>query len=291
MKLKDSKNIFCSVSAGYSSVMMASMIKELYPDHNIVYAMANTSKERSESLDFMNDANDYFGFNLQWIESVISQKKGVGSSYRLVDYKDLKRNGEIFEDGIKKYGIPCRINKWCNRDLKVVPMKKFCDDVFGFKNYSIAVGIRYDEIDRVKKDYDTNNIFYPLVDNKITTKDRNLFWNDKPIKIKIPAYKGNCDMCFEKSNRKLMTTILEEPEIVSWWDEMEKKYSKLPIDGKNSYNAFAENGGMNFYRQNKTIQELVEMAKNPFSKATDEYIYESDLFDSEDECGRSCSAF
>jgi len=291
MKLKDSKNIFCSVSAGYSSVMMASMIKELYPDHNIVYAMANTSKERSESLDFMNDANDYFGFNLQWIESVISHKKGVGSSYRLVDYKDLKRNGEIFEDGIKKYGIPCRINKWCNRDLKVVPMKKFCDDVFGFKNYSIAVGIRYDEIDRVKKDYDTNNIFYPLVDNKITTKDRNLFWNDKPIKIKIPAYKGNCDMCFEKSNRKLMTTILEEPEIVSWWDEMEKKYSKLPIDGKNSYNAFAENGGMNFYRQNKTIQELVEMAKNPFSKATDEYIYESDLFDSEDECGRSCSAF
>lgn len=291
MKLKDSKNIFCSVSAGYSSVMMASMIKELYPDHNIVYAMANTSKERSESLDFMNDANDYFGFNLQWVESVISQKKGVGSSYRLVDYKDLKRNGEIFEDGIKKYGIPCRINKWCNRDLKVVPMRKFCDDVFGVKNYSIAVGIRYDEIDRVKKDYDTNNIFYPLVDNKITTKDRNLFWNDKPIKIKIPAYKGNCDMCFEKSNRKLMTTILEEPEIVSWWDEMEKKYSKLPIDGKNSYNAFAENGGMNFYRQNKTIQELVEMAKNPFSKATDEYIYESDLFDSEDECGRSCSAF
>ena len=292
MKLKDNNNIFCSVSAGYSSIIMAAKLKEWYPNHNIIYGMANTSKEDEESLIFMDKCDKYFGFGMNWIEAIINQEKGKGTDYKITDFENLKRNGEIFEDGIKKYGIPSKINKWCNRELKLVPLKKFCDNIFGAKNYSIAVGMRADEMDRVSKDYKTNNVFYPLLDNGITTKERNKFWNDKPIQIKIPAYRGNCDMCFEKSNRKLMTIINEEPNKVIWWDKMIKKYSKITIDGKDSYNHFAENeGGMNFYRQNKTIEELIEMAKQPFSRATDEYVYENDLFDLEGECGAGCKVF
>lgn len=291
LKLKDNNNIFCSVSAGYSSIIMATKLKEWYPNHNIIYGMANTSKEDEESLIFMDKCDKYFGFNMTWIEAIINQERGKGTDYKITDFESLKRNGEIFEDGIKKYGIPSKINKWCNRELKLVPLKKFCDNIFGAKNYSIAVGIRADEMDRVSKDYKKNNVFYPLLDNGITTKERNKFWNDKPIQIKIPTYRGNCDMCFEKSNRKLMTIIKEEPDKAIWWDKMIKKYSKITIEGKDSYNHFAENGGMNFYRQNKTIEELIEMAKQPFSKATDEYIYENDLFDLEGECGAGCKVF
>ena len=54
---------------------------------------------------------------------------------------------------------------------------------------------------------------------------------------------------------------------------------------------FAENGGMNFNRQNLSIEDLVKMAKKPFSRATDEYIYENDLFDFEGECGSRCVVF
>ena len=291
MKLKDNNNIFCSVSAGYSSVLMALKIKEWYPNHNIIYAMANTSKERIESLDFMNECDKYFDLNISWIEAVINQERGKGTDFKIVTYENLKRKGEIFEDGIRKYGIPSKINKWCNRDLKLVPLKKYCDNIFGLNNYSIAVGMRADEIDRVSKDYKNNNVFYPLLDNGVTTKDRNRFWKDQPIQIKIPAFKGNCDMCFEKSNRKLMTMITEEPDIVNWWDEMLKRYSQISIDGKDSYNYYAENGGMNFYRENKTIEELIEMSKQPFSKATDEYVYENDLFDFEGDCGAGCQVF
>lgn len=290
MKLKDNNNIFCTVSAGYSSVLMAIKIKEWYPNHNIIYAMANTSKERIESLEFMDKCDKYYRLNINWIEAIFN-KRGKGIDFKIVDYLDLKRNGEIFEEGIKKLGIPCKINKWCNRDLKLVPLKKFADSIFGLNNYSIAVGMRVDEIDRISKAYKTNNTFYPLFDNHISTIDRNKFWVNQPIKIKIPAYKGNCDMCFEKSNRKLITTIVEEPNIIDWWEEMIKKYSKLPIDGKPSYNIYAENGGMNFYRQNKSIEYLVNLSKQPFSKATDEYVYENDLFDGEGDCGSGCQVF
>ena len=104
MKLKKNKNIFCSVSSGYSSVLMAVKLKEWYPDHSIIYAMANTSKERPESLDFMNKCNKYFGFNIIWIEAVINQEKRKGTNFKITNFNNLKRNGEIFEEGIKKLG-------------------------------------------------------------------------------------------------------------------------------------------------------------------------------------------
>ena len=291
MKLQDNKNIFCSVSAGYSSVMMALKIKEWYPDHNIIYAMANISKERPESLHFMNECDKYFGLNMTWVEAVFNMKSGDGVDFKIVSFEDLKTKGEIYEQGIKKLGIASKINPWCNRDMKIVPLKKFADSVFGLNNYSIAVGLRADEMDRVKEAYLINNTFYPLIDNGITTKDRNKFWSDKPIQINLPAYKGNCDLCFKKSNRKLMTIIKEEPDVIDWWKEMTKKYGKIAIENKPAYNSYAENGGMNFFRNNISIEELTEMASKPFRMMNDEYIYENDLFDQEDDCGAGCQIF
>tara|TARA_R110000772_G_scaffold50134_1_gene115342 strand:- start:1 stop:876 length:876 start_codon:yes stop_codon:yes gene_type:complete len=291
MKLKDNKNILCTISAGYSSIMMALKIKEWYPDHKVVYVMANTSKEHKESLIFMNKCDRYFGLNMNWIEAIFNPIKGKGVKFRVVKYKDLKTNGEIFEDGIKKLGISSKINAWCNRDMKLVPVKKFADSVFGLNNYSIAVGMRADEMDRVGKAYKTNNTFYPLLDNGITTKDRNKFWDNQPIKIEIPAYKGNCDLCYKKSNRKIMTVLKENPDKAEWWNNMIKKYSQIPIEGKPSYNAYAENGGMSFYRQNISLDELIKMANDPFKMATDEYLYENDLFDKEEDCGSGCTIF
>jgi len=291
MKLENNRNIFCSVSAGYSSVMMAVKIKEWYPDHNIIFAMANTSKERLESLDFMNQSDKLYSLNMKWIEAEFHDK-GVGVTAKVVSYKNLKTKGEIFEAGIKKLGIPSNVNKWCNRDMKLTPLKKYADSVFGLNNYSIAVGLRIDEIDRVRKDYKDNNVFYPLMDNNISKKERNKFWESQPIKIDIPAYKGNCDLCFEKSNRKLMTIIKEEPDTAIWWDTMIKKYSHIPKENSPSYNdLLKENNGMTFYRGYKTIQDLVKMAEQPFSKATDEYIYQNDLFDLEGDCGSGCNVF
>jgi hypothetical protein len=287
--MKTSNNIICLTSAGYTSVMMAIKMKEWYPNHNIINVMANTSKERIESLNFMNECDKYFGLNLIWIESLINQNKGKGTDFKVTTFEQLKTNGELFENGIKKFGIPSKINKWCNRELKIVPIKKYSDYIFGSNNYSFAIGLRIDEIDRVSQDYKTNNIFYPPFENNISQRERNMFWKNQPIKLNIPAYKGNCDACFEKSKRKRLTILVEEPDIFNWWDEMEKKYSKIAIDGKDSYNHYAVNGGHFFSRGNQSIQELIKEAEKPFYKATDEYIYENDLFDLEDECGSYCT--
>jgi len=291
MKLDCNKNIFCSVSAGYSSVMMAVKIRDWFPDHTIINVMANTSKEHIESLKFMNECDKYYDLNLIWVEAEFHEK-GIGVTPKIVDYKSLKLSGEIFESGIKKLGIPSPINKWCNRDMKVEPMRKYGNRIFGNDNYSIAVGLRVDEIDRVRKDYKENNVFYPLIDNEINTKDRNRFWKDQPIQIRIPAFKGNCDLCFEKSNRKLMTILNDNPHRGVWWSKMIDSYGQIKIEGKPGYNdLLEENNGMTFYRKYNTINDLIRMAERPFYKSTDEYIYENDLFDLEGDCGSGCQTF
>ena len=89
-----------------------------------------------------------------------------------------------------------------------------------------------------------------------------------------------------------MTILSEELEKGHWWSEMVEKYGKIKLDGKDSYNELMEvKGYQTFYRRYRTIEDLVELAKQPFSKATDEYVYENDLFDYEDECGSGCVVF
>ena len=290
--MKSSNNIVCTVSAGYSSMLMAIKIKEWYPNDHIIYLFANTGMEDERSLLFLKECSDFYKLEIIYLEPILNIKKRKGTDYKIVKWNELNTDGSHFEKGISIYGVPSIANKWCNRDLKLTPMTKFSNDYFGKDNWSVALGIRIDEMDRFSENYKTNNIFYPLVENKIDSKERNKFWSKQPIKLRIKAYEGNCTLCFEKSNRKRMTIVNEYPEKVIWWDQMEKKYSRIKIEGKDVYNAMIDLEGASFFgRENKSISWLVKQAKKPFRKATDEYIYESDLFDSEDECGNSCQIF
>jgi hypothetical protein len=287
--MKTSNNVICATSSGLTSVMMAIKMKEWYSECNVVNVFLNTGKEDKRSLEFMNKCDLFYGLNLVWLEAVIDQRKKIGTSYKIVDYQNLDVNGNLFEQGIKKYGIPSRVNKWCNRVLKLETLEKYANDLFGKNNYSIALGLRTDEIDRISENYKVNNIFYPPFENKIDSRLRNKFWHNQPIKLNIKGYEGNCDFCFEKSKRKRMTIAVENPHKLIWWDEMEKKYSLVQIEGKNQYNSMVKNGGAFFGRENESIQKIIEDSKFPFSKSSDEYIFENDLFDFEGDCGNGCN--
>lgn len=292
MQLKENKNIVCTVSAGYSSAIMAIKIKEWYPNHNIIYVFANTSKEHIESLNFIKKLDKKYSLNIVCLEAKINKNKGKGTTFNIVNIDELSSNGFVFEKGIAKYGVPSVANKWCTRELKNNPIKKYADVIFGLNNYSIALGIRYDEIDRISKNFKTNNVFYPLFEKEITTKERNRFFALNDLKINIPAYKGNCDMCFEKSARKRLTYYEEDNSVLDWWFKMEDNYSSLLIDGKSQYNELIlKDGGSYFNRGNQSLKEFVKLLEKPFTRATDEYIYEDDLFDLEGDCGSVCVLF
>lgn len=294
MKLEGCKNIICTVSAGYSSGMMAYYMKEWYPDHNIVFCYANTSKEHPKSIAFLQAMDLVFDLGIVYLEGIVHHNRRKGTTHKVLRFNEVKSSGGVFEEGIKKYGIPSVANKWCTRELKNNVIKSYADTIFGKKNYSIAIGLRSDEMDRTAKNYSESNVFYPLMERDITSNDRNRFWDDfgGELYLGIPAYMGNCELCFEKSLRKNLTHLEQEPHISKWYKLMQGKYSRVKLPNKTQYNAMIdEYGGAYFFRGNEKVETLEQLVEGDFKRATDEYIYEDPLLDKEGDCGNSCAIF
>ncbi|MDT9499160.1 phosphoadenosine phosphosulfate reductase domain-containing protein [Capnocytophaga canimorsus] len=248
------KNILITFSGGRTSAFMSALCKERYKDDNLLFVFANTGKERPETLKFVNQCDKYFNLNLVWLEADISQEKGKGTGYKIVDFETANRNGQPFENAIKKYGLPSKLYRHCTRELKEVPIHKFVKEVFK-GDYVTALGIRADEPHRQSN---KKNVIYPLAETNITEKFIREWWEKQPFDLQLKDYQGNCDLCFLKSKRKRMTLISEFENIAHWWGEMEQKYAN-------------ERCPMFDVRGNLTIEDLVEMAQQPFEKATDKH--------------------
>ena len=250
------KNILISFSGGRTSAFMCKLILEhsAYKDFNKLICFANTGKENEETLNFVNECDKRWNLDVNWIEANITMEKGIGTKYKLVDYKSASRNGEPFEDVIKKFGLPSKLYRHCTRDLKEVPIHKFAKEYFKGK-YLTAIGIRADEKHRLGNNKEN---FYPLAEFNIDERFIRNWWDQQDFDLKLKDYQGNCDLCFLKSVRKKMTLINEKPNVSEWWQKMENKYS--------------DNNQLKFdvYRD-LSIEDLVKKSKQRFSKAKDKH--------------------
>lgn len=265
----EKKNLIVSFSGGETSAYMAIYLKQnKSEEYNMTFVFANTSKERRETLAFAEYINQKYKLDLNYIEAVFDKERRTG--YRKVEFKDLKRNGEVFEDMIIAYGIPNKNYPHCTRELKSYPLRDFCTDLYG-QNYYTAIGIRSDEIDRISSSRKEKRWIYPLVEMVYTTKPMvNKFWNDQPIRLDLKGYEGNCNKCWKKNIRKLMTIEKEEREngtVDLWWTEMEKKYGDyIPPHRKRQ----SEDPPKTFYREGITSEEIRERSKGSFQKSIDD---------------------
>lgn len=286
------KNIFVSVSGGETSWFMAKIIKDHMSDKNLLFGFANTGREREETLEFNKKCSDLFGIKLHWIEAVVHHGKRKGCTHKIVDYETADRSGRVFEDVISKYGIPNVAFPHCTRELKANPLKSFADEYFGKNNYSKAIGIRVDEIDRVSDQKEKFNLIYPLVSPYPTKKDWiNSFWETQPFRLKLKSYEGNCDYCFKKSDRKLATVLSHDTEgRFDWWRKMESKYEYYTAK-RNTKNFPPP---YRFFRKNKTCSDIAGLLADGFTPAQDEkYVLSVDFVDEMDYtngCEESCEA-
>jgi len=295
--------ILVSFSGGRTSAFMTRWIIDNWgKDNELMVVFANTGKEREETLMFVDQCDKEFGFNVVWVEAITNPENRQGVKARIVNYETASRNGEPFEQMIAKHGIPNVRNANCTRELKAYCIRAYARSV-GWKksDYQTAIGIRIDEVDRVSNKFKEERLIYPLVSNIPTTKnDINKFWSEQSFDLQLMTYEGNCDLCFKKSFRKLMTLVNEKPNKINWWQRMEDKYGMFVPDGK-KHNLNIK-PPINFFRQNKSIQDIVDMAKNDFDPAVDESKYIPDYkveqlwgnkLDSGDGCGdsESCEVF
>ena len=191
------------------------------PEDAIV-VFANTGKEDEETLKFVRNCEKHWNVPIHWVEFVPEKPY-----FKIVNYETASRNGEPFEELIKKYKkLPNPTQRWCTGILKIRTINRFVKSL-GWKHHetdnSDFVGIRYDEHRRAAK---MPKEKIPLFTAKITKKDILEFWQKQEFDLNIQvvsgeAISGNCDLCYLKSLPKIQTLINEKPERAIWWAKME----------------------------------------------------------------------
>lgn len=266
----------------------------------MLVVFANTGKEREETLRFVDECDTRFELDLVWIEAVTHYEKGKGVSARVVDYNSASRNGEPFEAFIKKHGIPNIGAPKCSRELKACAIRAYARSI-GWKRYYTAIGIRADEKQRINiETMKRQRILYPLATwLNITKSDINLFWSKQGFDLQLKSYEGNCDLCWKKSLRKLMTIVSENPHLAEWWRSMEQRYENF-IPASSLHNLKIKTP-IRFYRDNMSVDDILYDASFDFDPATDDSktidnykqlaFFNEWLDTQEGGCSQSCEAF
>lgn len=244
-------NLFVSFSGGKSSAYMTKKVLDESKD-NIVVVFANTGQENEQTLKFVDMCDKVFGFNTVWVEAITHQSERKGATHRVVSYDTASRDGQPYEDMIKKYGLPNKPYPHCTRELKLNPMISYIKSI-GWKDYITAIGIRADEKRRVGN---KPNIVYPLVDWFPSDKqDVNDFWEDQIFNLDLKEHQGNCMWCWKKSDKKLLRLIKESPDIFDFPRKMELSYGSI---GNGS--DIRDKGSRVFFRGRKSTNDLFLLA-------------------------------
>lgn len=210
------KPILISFSGGRTSAYMTWLLLnercDLIADYEPHIVFANTGCEHEKTLEFVHYCELNFGWNVLWLEAKVNQQRGIGTGYTFVDFRTASRNGEPYEQVIKKYGIPSVANPHCTRELKQAPIRAWCRDNFGKAIIDTAIGIRADEPKRINtKTAEKFKLHYPLFDLGIDKQDVINFWENQSFDLSLPEYLGNCLFCFKKSDKKLLKVLDEMP--------------------------------------------------------------------------------
>ena len=246
-------------SGGRTSAYMTEKLLELqskgyFSDIDFIITFANTGREHEKTLEFVNNCAkrwyDLYCARVIWVEASVIHGLRMPTIHNVVDFKTASRNGEPFEEVVKKYGLPNGTFLHCTRELKENPIISLMesyggktghtkDKTFVSATYETWIGIRDDEPRRLGGNVDGKQYKrYPLayemqsecgrsVDLSCDKQDVLDFWEDMPFDLEIPEHQGNCVDCHKKSNKKLAMVHKETPEVFKFTAYLDNQYSEV----------------------------------------------------------------
>lgn len=288
--------LLISFSGGATSAFMTQWCLNHWKDkYDMEVVFANTGEEREETLEFVRKCDEILDFNTTWVECVVHMNERRSCTHRVVDFESASRNGQPFEEMMKKYGIPNMAYPHCTRELKTNPIKSYVKNELGWDDFYTAIGIRIDEVDRIDEHFEEKKYLYPLCQDIPTTKQEvNNYWLQMPFRLELKGYQGNCKVCWKKSLRKLLTIASESPDDFDNFEKWEKEFENYTPSGRNE-----NNPPYRFYRDSLTVDDIKGMAdKGHFKPATDDSLdtaWQARLFghelDTPSGCSESCEPF
>jgi hypothetical protein len=281
--------LLVSFSGGETSGYMLYWILNNWQDkYEIKVVFANTGEENEETLLFVERCANLFNIEVIWVEGVFHKEHGKGTKHKIVDFKTATRDESLFRGMVEVYGISNQANPHCNRELKLAPIKSYLRSI-GWKKYYTAIGIRYDEVDRINSKRKENRLVYPLItDAKMTKIKVNIWWESQPFRLELKGYQGNCKTCWKKSDKKLRRIAYESPESFNSFNILEKEFKYyIPDSRSNNKKALdsVKKHGNTFFRKHKSAQWYIENPLEAIIKDdSSNYIDQLDLFEDTESC-------
>ncbi len=271
-----------NVSGGRTSAYMAHwLLTNKADEFEFSFVFANTSAEHPDTYRFLRAVDEHLlGGRLVLLEAFVHHNERRSSTYRVVTHDTLSKRGQVYEEVIRKYGIPNPNNPHCTREMKFRTINSYTEERWG-KDFKRAIGIRTDESRRAK--VEQIQYIYPLIDMHPTDKPDVLDWFKQfDWDLRIPEYLGNCVGCFKKSKAKLNAVWWDDPKHFVWYDRMERKWGHVRPEQDPSTEP------KNFYRDRKTTALLTEEFKHLNNDNRDRWRRQED---EDGACSESCEPF
>lgn len=246
--------LLVSVSNGRSSAYMAHLLKEQKSDeYDMVFVNANASREHEDSFRFMRAVDRHFNLGVIYVESDVHHNERRGSTATVVGENSIDMDGGVYEEVIKKYGLPNLTFPHCTRELKINPIHNWAESHWG-TDYWTALGIRADEPKRLSKTAEKQKIIYPLAHIfNVDKEDVLRFFKQFSWDLKIDEYLGNCVDCFKKSDKKLNAAYHKNPEHFLWRAKMEDLYGSVkPLNDKTP-------GPRKTFRKHRSAMDMIKL--------------------------------
>ena len=283
------------VSGGETSAYMALRLRdELSAGIETIFPFVNPGQENEETLEFVHLLETRYELPIVWLEAVIHKNEWKSSTHKIVNFETACRDDSIFNDLCSEYGLPNPNFLHCTRELKENPILSYCRSIGWGKppQFIRAIGIRFDELDRISPNYKLNGIYYPMAfDWQITKPHVNRFWVGEPERLNLRGWEGNCKWCYKKDHRKHARLIIDNPEIYDTPRELERKYKHVkPKEGESERKMFRAKKGAKD-KQGLSVDELFEYCATLIPWAHDDsedYEAQDDLFSG---CGTDCAPF
>ena len=124
-------------------------------------------------------------------------------------------------------------------NFKIIDMKE--DNAKRYKSLFLTY---FDGVYDIEPTPNTSNT-YAMGVCKLEYVDTKNGLNKEPFKLEIHNNLGNCELCWKKSDRKIIEDIRYGTRFIDWFDKMEREYDST------------------MFRGNKSIHDLIKMSKEP----------------------------
>lgn len=220
------------ISGGESSGVLMEVMegKRRHDGWEVVYIYNETGQEAPETYEFLRNLSKHYGVKIVCLKPLISNVKKIGVTCKVISIGEIGHDKTIIGDLLESYGTPTWNARFCTSRMKSEPTSKYCNAVFGKRNYKIWLGIRADETSRIKELNDQMDMFLEEMKKRKakpeceigylgqisdhTKQDVKDFWESMPFRLGIHSkpFLGNCLFCPQKDPSRVALAARYYPE-------------------------------------------------------------------------------